>query len=151
MIIQTAVRRWLNKRIKDQLAKSQPLLNKPITEERAIKLQQEIDAWQHHHKVPPMTPDEFAELHHKAQLRYAKFCQSLLQSRRREQKSSAVIAQTRTMIDVLETRPDLKAYSSKEWHKFHSLPLHIATKARIDHNVAMARLNMPSWQRILED
>lgn len=51
MTIQTSVRRWLNRRIKEHLAKSQPYLNKPITEERAIKLQQEIDAWQHHHKV----------------------------------------------------------------------------------------------------
>ena len=67
-IIQLAVRRWLNKRLKDQLAKCQPYLNLPITEERAIKLQQEIDAWQHHHKNPPMTSDEFAELHHKARV-----------------------------------------------------------------------------------
>jgi hypothetical protein len=51
MTIQFAARRWLNKRIKDQLAKSQAYLNKPITEDRAIKLQQDIDAWQHHHRV----------------------------------------------------------------------------------------------------
>ena len=33
------------------MCRCQPFLNKPITEERAIKLQQEIDSWQHHHRV----------------------------------------------------------------------------------------------------
>lgn len=134
------------------MAKSQPYLNKPITEERAMKLQQDIDAWQHHHKVTPMTSSEFAELHHKAQLKYAKFCQSLIQIRRREQKTAAVIAQSKNMIDILDNRPDLHSYNSQEdWKKFHSLPLHIATKARLDHNIAMANLDMPSWQRLLEE
>ena len=51
LAIQLAVRKWLHKRRRDHLAKSQPFLNKPLTEERAIKLQQDIDAWQHHHRV----------------------------------------------------------------------------------------------------
>ena len=50
-IIQYAVRRWLHKRLYDNLARSQPFLNLPITEERAIKLQQEIDHWQYKNKV----------------------------------------------------------------------------------------------------
>ena len=134
------------------MAKSQPFLNKPITEERAMKLQQEIDAWQHHHKTPPMTSSEFAELHHKAQFKYAKFCQSLIQIRRREQKTAAIIAQSNNMIDILDHRPDLHSYNPHEdWRKFNSLPLHIATKARLDHNIAMAKLDMPSWQRLLEE
>ena len=41
--------------------------------------------------------------------------------------------------------------TEEDWKKFHSLPLHIATKARLDHNVAMAKLDMPSWQRLLEE
>jgi len=152
LTIQIAARRWLTRRNREELAKSQPYLNKPITEERAMKLQQDIDAWQHHHKVAPMTSSEFAELHHKAQLKYAKFCQSLIQIRRREQKTAAVIAQSKNMIDILDNRPDLHSYNSQEdWKKFHSLPLHIATKARLDHNIAMANLDMPSWQRLLEE
>ena len=55
LTIQVTVRRWLTRRKKKNLAKSQPFLNKPITEERAMKLQQDIDAWQHHHTSPPMT------------------------------------------------------------------------------------------------
>jgi len=56
------------------------------------------------------------------------------------------------MIDILDNRPDLHSYNSQEdWKKFHSLPLHIATKARLDHNIAMANLDMPSWQRLLEE
>ena len=99
-----------------------------------------------------MTSDDFATLHHKAQMKYAKFCQNLPQSRRREQKSLAIVAQSKTLMDILENKPDLHSYVPQEdWKKFHSLPLHIATKARLDHNAAMAKLNMPTWQRILED
>ena len=150
--IQLAVRRWLNKRRKDQLAKSQPFLNRPITEERAMKLQQEIDAWQHHHKVPPMTSAEFADLHHKAQMKYAKFCQNIVATRRREQKISACIAQSKNIVDILESKPDLHSYNADhDWKRFHSLPLHIATKARLDHNEAMLKLDMPSWKRLLSN
>lgn len=152
MTIQLAIRRWLHRRRKEHLAKSQPFLNLPITEERAMKLQQEIDAWQHHHKAPPMmSSSDFAELHQKAQLKYAKFCQSLVQSRRREQKTLAIIAQSKNVIEILDNKPDLHSYNPNEdWNKFHSLPLHIATKARMDHNLAMSRLEMPAWQRILD-
>ena len=97
-----------------------------------------------------MTSSEFAELHHKAQLKYAKFCQSLIQTRRREQKTAAIIAQSKNMLDILDHKPDLHAYNPQEdWKKFHSLPLHIA--CRLDHNLAMAKLDMPSWQRLLEE
>ncbi len=50
-VIQLAVRRWMTRKSKEQMARSQSYLNKPITEERAIKFQQEIDAWQHHNRV----------------------------------------------------------------------------------------------------
>ena len=151
-IIQNAVRRWLHKRLYDNLARSQPFLNLPITEERAIKLQQEIDHWQYKNKVPPMTtPNELGELHSKAQMRYAKFCQGLVQSRRQEQKTMAVIAQSKTIMGILETKPSLHEYDpSNDWARFHSLPLHIATKARLEHKRAMSKLNIPHWQRILQ-
>ena len=44
--------------ILEHLCRCQPFLNKPITEERAIKLQQEIDAWQHHHRVSSNLEEE---------------------------------------------------------------------------------------------
>ena len=149
--IQNAVRRWLHKRLHDNLARSQPFLNLPITEERAIKLQQEIDHWQYHHPSIMSTPNELGELHNKAQMSYAKFCQGLLKSRRQEQKTMALIAQSKNIIDILETRPTLNEYDScKDWAKFHSLPLHIATMARIEHKRAMSKLESKHWQRILQ-
>ena len=36
-----------------------------------------------------------------------------------------------------------------QWHEFHSLPLHIAVKARRDHQEALKLLELPSWQRTL--
>ena len=151
-IIQLAVRKWLTKRMYENLAKSQPFLNMPITEERAIKLQQEIDHWQYQNKSICLsyTPDELSELHNKAQTRYAKFCQGIVQSRKMEQKSLATIAQSKALIEILENRPDIHAYdSSKDYHRFHSLPLYIATKARLEHNLAMSKLDNPGWKRIL--
>ena len=35
--------------------------------------------------------------------------------------------------------------------KFYSLPLYIATKARVDHNEALKRLAQPKINQILED
>ena len=97
------------------------------------------------------TPDELGELHSKAQMRYVKFCQGLVQSRRQEQKTMAVIAQSKTIIGILETKPSLHEYEpSNDWAKFHSLPLHIATKARLEHKRAMSKLNIPQWQRMLQ-
>ena len=85
-------------------------------------------------------------------MKYARFCQGLVQGRKAEQKSLAIIAQSKAIIEVLQNRPDLYAYDpSKDWHKFHSLPLHIATKARLEHNAAMTKLENPSWKRLLFD
>ena len=149
-VIQLAVRKWLSKRLYENLAKSQPFLNMPITEERAIKLQQDIDHWQYQNKVLPLAPNELTELHNKAQMKYAKFCQGLVQSRKTEQKSRAIIAQSKALIEIIENRPDIHAYeSSKDYNRFHSLPLHIATKARLEHNLAMSKLEKPSWKRVL--
>ncbi len=150
IVIQVVIRKWLHQRLRANVVKSQRFLNLPITEERASKLQQDIDSWQHHHKIPPMTPTELADLHHRAQLRYAKYCQGLIKVRKKEQKTMAVIAQSNNLIGILDSKPDLHSYNPQEdWKKFHSLPLHVATKARLDHNAAMARLEMPSWQRLL--
>ncbi len=35
--------------------------------------------------------------------------------------------------------------------RFHSLPLHVATKARLDHKEQMKRLEMPRWTKLLEE
>ena len=88
-----------------------------------------------------MNQNEFADLQVKTQLKYAKFCQSMLQTRKREQRTLAILAQSKTMIEMLENRPDLHSYNPKEdWEKFHSLSLHIGTKARMEHKAAMSKV-----------
>ena len=34
---------------------------------------------------------------------------------------------------------------------FHSIPLHIATKARLEHNKAMKAMEQPSWMKLLNE
>ena len=100
-------------------------------------------------QTPVMNQNEFADLQVKTQLKYAKFCQSLLQTRKREQRTLAILAQSKTMIEMLENRPDLHSYNPKEdWEKFHSLPLHIATKARMEHKAAMTKVG-PFSERLI--
>ncbi len=63
-----------------------------------------------------MNPDEFADLHRKAQLRYGKFCQGLMKNRRREQRTMATIAVSKNIVEVMEAAPDLHSYNpSEDW------------------------------------
>ena len=97
-----------------------------------------------------MNQNEFNDLQLKAQLKYAKFCQSLLRTRKREQKAMAIVAQSNNIIEILDHRPDLHSYNPTEFfNTFHSLPLHIATKARLEHNNAMAKVHFSKKIRIL--
>ena len=51
-----------------------------------------------------MNQNELADFQIKAQLKYAKFCQSLLKNRKREQKTMALLVQSKNIIELLENR-----------------------------------------------
>lgn len=98
-----------------------------------------------------MDPTELQELHQRAQLEFMAFNKRALESKRVEHMALSKMAQTKTILSILETAPTLEQYHPDNRTDFMSLPLPIAVKARLEHKAAMARLNMPRWQRILQD
>ena len=98
-----------------------------------------------------MSPAEYQELHHKTQLAYAGFAKGLKRGRLQDHHAMAKVAQSHTILTMLESAPKIGEYHPIQRSQFHSLPLHIASKARMEHKEAMARMNQPRWKKILEE
>ena len=150
--IQAAARRWLiRKRDRKPAVWSRNLLRTTLTEAKAAGYRDKVELWQQRNKVAPMTPQELQALHQKAQGEYAKFSARLNKSRLEDHKALALLAQSDTALAVLECAPSLREYSTSEWSQFHSLPLHVAIKGRMEHKAAMRRMDQDRWKRILGD
>lgn len=101
-----------------------------------------------------MSFDELMEVFQKAQFMFARYNQSVMRRRINMHKAASRLGQVKAINStILEDAPDTLADYRSEVHaaKFHSLPLCIATKARMDHNAAMKRLALPKIQQILSD
>ena len=99
-----------------------------------------------------MSSSELQELHQRAQLKYAQFSQGQGRRKMQEHKAMANLAQAEAIVSILEQAPkSVKDYKISEWSRFHSLPLHVATKARLDHKIAMEKLDWPKWKKALEE
>ena len=61
-------------------------------------------------------------------------------NRLEDHKTLAMLAQTETALAVMECAPSLGEYTTSQWSQFHSLPLHVAVKGRMEHNAAMRRM-----------
>ncbi|TRY62666.1 hypothetical protein TCAL_02057 [Tigriopus californicus] len=149
--IQIAIRKWLRKQRKRPIWLQSLMIPSTLTEDRIRRYQDEIELWQQNHQVPPMDPTELQELHHRAQLEFMSFNRRALESKRAEHMIMSKMAQSKTILSILETAPALDDYKPDNRTDFMSLPLPIAVKARLEHKAAMARLTMPRWQRILHD
>ena len=150
--IQAAIRRWLiRKRDRRPAVWSRNLLRTTMTEAKARSYQDKIELWQQRNKVAPMTPGELQELHHKAQCQFSKFSARLNKNRLEDHKTLAMLAQTETALAVMECAPSLREYTTSQWSQFHSLPLHVAVKGRMEHNAAMRRMDQDRWRRILDE
>ena len=150
--IQAAIRRWLiRKRDRRPAVWSRNLLRTTMTEAKARSYQDKIELWQQRNKVAPMTPGELQELHHEAQSQFSKFSARLNKNRLEDHKTLAMLAQTETALAVMECAPSLREYTTSQWSQFHSLPLHVAVKGRMEHNAAMRRMEQDRWRRILDE
>ena len=150
--IQAAIRRWLiRKRDRRPAIWARNLLRTTMTEAKARSYQDKIELWQQRNKVAPMTPSELQELHQKTQSEFSKFSARLNKNRLEDHKAMALLAQTDTALAVMECAPSLREYTTSQWSQFHSLPLHVAIKGRMEHNSAMRRMKQDRWRRILDD
>ncbi|XP_023337311.1 uncharacterized protein LOC111708219 isoform X2 [Eurytemora carolleeae] len=123
-IIQAGARRWLVLR-RSAPVWSQLLAPKVISEERARQLQLEIDIWQQKTKLW-VDREETTKLHVEAQNKYRNFLLTL-GSRR-----------------LAEHRPDM-------WSTYHTLPLPLATAARVNHQRELEKTTWPLWRRKIQD
>jgi hypothetical protein len=130
---------------------SRNLLRTTMTEAKAREYQDQIELWQQRNKMTPLNYSELQELHHRAQAEYAKFSSGLNKSRLDDHMSLASMGQTEAVLAVLESAPSLDEYSPSQWSQFHSLPLHVATKGRMEHKAAMRRMDVVRWKRLLEE
>jgi len=148
MVIQAAVRRWLEAR-QSSPAWSQLLHPRVISEERARELRRRIEVWQT--RNPVATLDRSPDLHLRAQMRYSKFLAGTAARRLAEHRTGLSSASASATVAVLEDLPKLDDYTEDLWSKYHVLPLPTATMARVQHKEAMERLNWPAWKRRLDE
>ena len=149
--IQYAVRKWLNRKANSPTW-TRALLQHHVSEDRATSLQYDIEAWQFRNKVPSLKQEQLMELHQRAQFKFAKYQQSVVRKRINLHRIKSTLGQTKAIISLLEDKPSLDDYDLKiHAAKFHSLPLTIATKARIEHNRSMERLKQSRIRKILDD
>ena len=150
--IQYVVRKWLFRK-SNATHWTRALLQHHISEERAAHLQYDVETWQYRNKVQTLNHDELMKLSQNAQFKFARYNQSVMRRRIAMHKTKATIGKTQAITSLLlEDAPSLETYDSSVDHaKFHALPLHIATKARLEHNNAMMRLNQPRIRKILSD
>uniref|UniRef100_A0A3P9LTY7 IQ motif containing B1 n=1 Tax=Oryzias latipes TaxID=8090 RepID=A0A3P9LTY7_ORYLA len=101
--LQRAVRRFLEKR---RMAKARPLDllwigQKGLTDSRRAELKQQVEEYITVHKSSRVSPEECASLHEEAQLLLQAELQKGAQQRREEQRVEALLAHTRTQLELL--------------------------------------------------
>lgn len=98
-----------------------------------------------------MSQNDLQELQQKTQLAYATFAKGVKKGRLQEHKAMVKVSQSHTILSMLETAPKLRDYHPIHRSQFHSLPLHIATKARLEHKEAMKKMDQPAWKKTLQE
>ena len=107
--------------------------------------------WQQKHTVFSGDKEEMSSLHRESQQKYNRFLAGLASRRIAEHRSKLVRAQLRTSLLTLETAPGLDDYDPGQWSSYHSLPLDVATAARIQHNKQLQQLQLPQWKRKIQE
>ena len=98
-----------------------------------------------------MTHTEMQDLYNKSQTAFAKFSNGLNKVRLDDHKALTSLVQTEGVLAILETAPSLEEYTPNQWPQFHALPLHLATKARMEHKAAMMNLELDKWKQLLAE
>ena len=150
LVIQSAARKWLMAK-QSTPAWSQLLAQRVISEERARALHSEIEVWQQRHNMFNTDKEEANKLHMTSQERYRRFVAGTGARRLAEHRTGLVTAQLQSTVELLQSAPSLQDYQHEQWSQFHSLPLDIATAARVDHLAALEKLKWPEWKRKIED
>ncbi|XP_004066541.1 IQ calmodulin-binding motif-containing protein 1 isoform X1 [Oryzias latipes] len=150
--LQRAVRRFLEKR---RMAKARPLDllwigQKGLTDSRRAELKQQVEEYITVHKSSRVSPEECASLHEEAQLLLQAELQKGAQQRREEQRVEALLAHTRTQLELLRDAPPLGAVTETMAQTFLTPAAALAARARNAHNARLQADRLPWWKTLGE-
>uniref|UniRef100_A0A8C8DKQ6 IQ calmodulin-binding motif-containing protein 1 n=1 Tax=Oryzias sinensis TaxID=183150 RepID=A0A8C8DKQ6_9TELE len=150
--LQRAVRRFLEKR---RMAKARPLDllwigQKGLTDSRRAELKQQVEEYITVHKSSRVSPEECASLHEEAQLLLQAELQKGAQQRREEQRVEALLAHTRTQLELLRDAPPLGVVTETMAETFLTPAAAVAARARNAHNARLQADRLPWWKTLGE-
>uniref|UniRef100_A0A3P9K8G8 IQ motif containing B1 n=1 Tax=Oryzias latipes TaxID=8090 RepID=A0A3P9K8G8_ORYLA len=150
--LQRAVRRFLEKR---RMAKARPLDllwigQKGLTDSRRAELKQQVEEYITVHKSSRVSPEECASLHEEAQLLLQAELQKGAQQRREEQRVEALLAHTRTQLELLRDAPPLDVVTETMAQTFLTPAAALAARARNAHNARLQADRLPWWKTLGE-
>uniref|UniRef100_A0A3P9HKJ2 IQ motif containing B1 n=1 Tax=Oryzias latipes TaxID=8090 RepID=A0A3P9HKJ2_ORYLA len=150
--LQRAVRRFLEKR---RMAKVRPLDllwigHKGLTDSRRAELKQQVEEYITVHKSSRVSPEGCASLHEEAQLLLQAELQKGAQQRREEQRVEALLAHTRTQLELLRDAPPLGVVTETMAETFLTPAAALAARARNAHNARLQADRLPWWKTLGE-
>lgn len=149
--IQRMVRKWLD-RLERQQQKI-PTHFKPsgLTDERCVELQDIINRRRQEQPSGRRTREEIEEIHKKAGVMLAWHYRTIRQYRKSTYNWENLLARLDTDSELVELAPPLTNVTEKDAEMYSSRSLAVATKAKLQHNETLRRLQQPWWRQKWEE
>uniref|UniRef100_A0A667IFE5 IQ motif containing B1 n=1 Tax=Lynx canadensis TaxID=61383 RepID=A0A667IFE5_LYNCA len=122
-----------------------------LTDERRVKLKQQVDDYLQRHPSSQMSDVTSRELHSQAQEQLQHYLMGRVLEERAQQHREALMAQINTNIEQLMKAPSLKEAEGKEPELFLSRSRPVAAKAKQAHLTALKHLQAPWWKNLGEE
>ncbi|VFV33411.1 iq calmodulin-binding [Lynx pardinus] len=122
-----------------------------LTDERRVKLKQQVDDYLQRHPSSQMSNVTSRELHSQAQEQLQHYLMGRVLEERAQQHREALMAQINTNIEQLMKAPSLKEAEGKEPELFLSRSRPVAAKAKQAHLTALKHLQAPWWKNLGEE
>ncbi|XP_075904683.1 IQ calmodulin-binding motif-containing protein 1 [Nelusetta ayraudi] len=150
--LQRAVRHFLQRR---RAAKAPPVGHfwigqKGLTDSRRAELKGQVEKYVALHRSTRVSREECERLHEEVQLLLLSELQRGDLQRRQEERTEAVLAHTRTQLELLRDAPPLSVVTATEADSFLSPSAPIAARARDAHNAALQAGRLPWWRTLGE-
>nr|XP_020447941.1 IQ calmodulin-binding motif-containing protein 1 isoform X1 [Monopterus albus]XP_020447943.1 IQ calmodulin-binding motif-containing protein 1 isoform X1 [Monopterus albus] len=149
-VLQRAVRHFLQK---CRAAKRPPFTQfwigqKGLTDSRRVELKRQVEEYITVHPSSRVSPEECERLHEEVQLLLLTELQRGEQRRREEQRREALLAHTRTQLEMLRDAPPLSAVTVTDAESFLTPSGPIAAHARDAHNATLQASRLPWWRTL---
>ncbi|KAJ8306892.1 hypothetical protein KUTeg_014976 [Tegillarca granosa] len=151
VIIQRAVRRWLEKL--DKKRSKIPASVKPpgLTDERRVELQKKISAFREKNPSTQPTQEEAEALHKKTAELLNRYYRTARKNRERQHQRDVLLARLDTDSELICLAPTLKDATEKDAEMYSSRSLPVATKARVNHMEQLKLMKQPWWKKLTDE